>query len=94
MANPRAKWSEIWYSGILVELLWDKFVMFKVILGSFGVLAIFLEIRFLHRSFWGSIVGHPVHLLGIREHLCKCARELVLLTGVVKQGYKVLGLLV
>ncbi len=38
---------------------------------------------------WGSILGHPVHLLGIKEHLCKFTS--VTCTAGVKRITKVLG---
>ena len=42
MAKRRVKGSEIWDSGVLVEHIWDNFdlVRVKVVLGSFGALAI------------------------------------------------------
>ncbi len=46
MANRRAKRSEIWDSGVLVEHIWDTFgpVMFNVSLGSFGAHAVLPKI--------------------------------------------------
>ncbi len=40
MARRRAKWSNIWDSWILVTYMWDTYdlLMFKAILGLFGVL--------------------------------------------------------